>query len=277
MKFKLLTIQLIAIMGITNIANAQNFTSNSQALQQIEKTLIFSDLDEIKAKEQGKSNFVIDKSPSNNQNGSSQVQIVVVEADRGEEIQKKTKMAYSAILVKQYEVAIELYKQILKLEPNDKYIQFSLATAYHELKQYKQAKTIYHDLLRSNPDNKNEIIGNLLDIIIEESPMEAVYFLDKLAAQNPKSADLLARSAMVYDKTGKQDQAILLLDRAIKLDPQNHDYKLNLAIIYDKMKEVKKALPLYKKALRGYKQIDNIDKNQIIIEIQNRIDFITNS
>ncbi len=258
---------------------ADEYASNNEVIKEIEKTLLFDkesrqklDVYE-KRRSSKKSDYTINTSDNSlDEKSDSKVEIIAVDTkSENFGLREKEKLAYNASTIGQYEVAVELYKQIIAAEPENSYSKFSLALIYQKLGQISQAKTIYRDLLKTNPENEEEIVGNLLAILIEESPKDALYLLSRLTAQNPKSAYILAQSAIVYDKMKKYDQAIALLNRAVVLEPKNYTYKYNLAVIYDKSSQSDKALELYSEVAANYS-----DNNQLISieQIQKRIQTI---
>lgn len=256
----------------------QETVSTLEAVDQIQKTLLFSDkASRVRAVK--KESLNIDH--SDNQFNKSDINILITDpsSKTNQQVEQKQKLAHSALVAGQYEVAVELYKQILKSDPKNKYASFSLATCYHKLGQYKQAKTIYYQLLKYEwPDaqTKDELIGNLIDVIVEESPNDAVYLMDKLSSQNPNSAYILAGAAMSYDRINKPDQAILLLKRAINIDPKEIKYKFNLAIIYDKMADYQNALKYYQDVVGNYISSDNLENSIPLEQVRQRIEFIKN-
>lgn len=249
--------------------------SNNILLDNIEKSLIFSkdEVQKIKFHNQN-SEGVLEINRVKPQIGdislnNSKLDVKIVNVDNFDhEIKEKENVAYNAALIGQYEVAIQLYKDILKDDPKNSYVKFSLAVAYQNLNQYSQAKTIYNELLSANPDNKQDIISNLLSILVDESPKEAVYFLTRLATQNPSSPYIMAQLALAYEKIGDFDGAIRFLKQSIRLDSQNILYIFNLAVLYDKSNQKIKAIETYQKVLRNYS--DNIGLASIDV-IEGRI------
>ena len=125
----------------------QETVSTLEAVDQIQKTLLFSDkASRVRAVK--KESLNIDH--SDNQFNKSDINILITDpsSKTNQQVEQKQKLAHSALVAGQYEVAVELYKQILKSDPKNKYASFSLATCYHKLGQYKQAKTIYYQLLK---------------------------------------------------------------------------------------------------------------------------------
>ena len=74
-----------------------------------------------------------------------------------------------------------------------------------------------YQLLKTNPTNQEEIIGNLLSVLVEESPRDAVYLLSRLTVQNPESAYIFAQAAVAYDRIKNYDQAIILLQTLMNI------------------------------------------------------------
>ena len=276
-----------SFLGLRN-SKAADYVPTGEIMRQIEKTLLFDDKakEEIDFYRSQQDKIKKDKSDINIEAGSakkktsgkSKVEIVVFEPKTdGFDIKEKEKLAYNASLIGQHEVAIELYKQILKSEPNNNYTKFCLAVAYQKIGQYQQAQPLYYQLLKSEDYNKEEVIGNLLAIMIESSPRESSYFISNLTLQNPKSAYILAQASIAYERIGDLEKAQNLLERAIHLDGDRIDYKYNLAIIYDKSSDYEKALSVYNEIVRSCKDFNDACPSSIKIdEVSKRIESIKN-
>lgn len=94
------------------------------------------------------------------------------------------------------------------------YAKYSLAVVYQRLSQFKQAKNIYYELLKGEAENKDEIINNIIVILTEESPREAIYMLTRLTIQNPSRHYLFASMALAYEK-------FLITIRRLKIIPKH--------------------------------------------------------
>ncbi len=257
---------------------AADYVSTGDVVKEIEKTLLFDkdareQIDFYQKKTIKRSDINIVANVSDQQSSSANnFDVVVVDPKNGNyDEREKEKIAYNSVLIGQYEVAIELYKQVLAVEPDNKYDKFSLAVVYQKIGQFRQAKALYYELLKSNPENQEEIVGNLLAILVEESPKDAVYLLSRLTIQNPSSAYIFAQAALAYDKVKNYDQAINLLQKAIALDGSNVDYKYNLAVTYDKTGQFDKALESYQDITKDYSEGN---ESVSIDKINNRIESI---
>ncbi len=258
---------------------AENFVLTEDVVKEIEKTLLFDKesrqkTDIYQQKAAKKSSYSINHSDKKDKDSDSNIGMIVVDPKVGNfDIREKEKLAYNSSLIGQYEVAIELYNQVVAAEPTNIYSKFALAVVYQKIGQFRQAKTIYYELLKSDAENKEEVIGNLLAILVEESPKDALYLLSRLTAENPQSSYILAQAALAYDKSKNYDQAISLLKRAISFEPNRADYKYNLAVIYDKTADYDNALTLYSDVMKGY---DGVDQSIPAAQIKKRIEFLRN-
>jgi tetratricopeptide (TPR) repeat protein len=177
--------------------------------------------------------------------------ILVDKVKVDKDMREKEKLAYNSVVVGQYEIALELYKEILKKEPKNNYAKFSMAVVYQRLNQFKLAKNLYYDLLKDSPENKEEIISNIIAIMVEETPREALYLLDRLTKQNPSASFLLANMAMANEKIGNFDEAISNYQKALNIEPNNFNYSYNLAVLYDQKRDFEKAIEMYNLAIKN--------------------------
>jgi tetratricopeptide (TPR) repeat protein len=270
-----LFIILVQMININfTVASTLSNSSNDEIINEIERSLIFNkesreQIDFYKKNRKAKQDaFVIDRSIKSEEkeknkdkkNTGSEIQISVDESKaENYEVREKEKLAYNAVLIGQYEVAIQLYKSILSTEPNNLYAKQSLASVYHKIGQLKQAKNLYYKILKDRPDNQQEISQNLLSIMIEESPHDALYILSRLSSQNPDSAFILAQAGIVNERLKNYDEAINLFEKASNIESNNINYLYNLGTLYDKTKQYEKAIDVYSSVLKISNDSSNKD------------------
>ena len=187
------------------------------------------------------------------------------------DVREKEKLAYNSVLVGQYEIAIQMYKEILQKEPQNLYAKYSLGVVYQRLAQNKQAKNIYYDLLKGDAENKDEIISNIIAILIEESPREAIYMLNRLTIQNPEKHYLFASMALAYEKISDYNSAIKNYTKALDLDYNNIDYCYTLGVLFDQNKEYEKALEMYSMVVKNN---DSSNREIALDSVKRRIEKI---
>lgn len=232
-----------------------NPTNNLKIINKIEQNLMYSDKDDLKSKvkidvKKGEwtKDDLVETKKVNRFKVKKTSKKITAESERDEveaTIAKLKDLAYEATKMREYEIAVKLYKKVLKLNSNDNFAKLSLATSYHMLGQYVQAKPIYIELLPIFP-NSEQLASNLLSIIIQESPYEAIYLLPALAAKYNTSAKIQAQTSVAFTSVERYDTAIQYIQKAINLDEGNYEYKYNLAVLYDLTKRYSQAYTLYK-------------------------------
>lgn len=241
---------IISIFFLICSKTLANELSNQSIIGDIERHLLFNEeTGKIKTNDAtyNGDNTIFDE---DEEEYEPKFDIIVVDANFNKKSKEKKKLAYNSNILGHYEVSIELYKDILAENESDTNALFGLAFSYQNLHQYSEAKELYYDLLRSGGNiDKDKIVNNLLSIIIEENPEEAIFFLTKLSAQHPDSGNLIAKSALTYEKINKTDKAIDLMKRALFLDPSNFQYQYNLAIMLDKKGDYQSAKAMYDRIL----------------------------
>lgn len=193
-------------------------------------------------------------------------------------IKQKEELAYNASLINQDEIAVTLYKQVTRAEPKNTQAKFALAVIYQRMGQWRQAKPLYHSLLKVNLEEaeREQVTGNLLAILVEESPKESLYLLDRLAVENPQSSYILAQAGLAYSTIGQYEKAVNLLNRALKLEPEKTIYKFNLAVVYDRAGDRSKALETYQEVRSAYNSEENSGNGPVIPfeQVNQRIEFL---
>jgi len=273
---------IFSFMFFSHSAFSQDY-SNSEIIRDIEKTFVFDkesreQIDVYRnEKSVRKSDFTIKSGEKTAEKSQEKASVeIFISNPKAEnfDIREKEKLAYNSALIGQDEVAMELYKQVIAVEPENNYSKFSLAVIYQKLGQFRQAKNLYHELLKSDQANKEEIVGNLISILIDESPREAVYMLSRLSIQNSQSPEIFAKLAIAYDKVKDFDNAINAIKTAIVLSPQTIEYKYNLAVIFDKTAQSQQALELYLEVAKNY---SNDAKSVSLAQVQKRIESLQNN
>jgi tetratricopeptide (TPR) repeat protein len=264
-------------------AKAQFDIGNSDLTREIEKSLLFDKSDnekfDVYNNEYG-SNLVDkptlgeiqEKDEEEKKYTPEEMSIVMVDKVKiDKDLREKEKLAYNSVLIGQYEIAIEIYKEILQKEPKNLYAKYSLAVVYQRLNQFKQAKNIYYELLKGDAENKDEVINNIIAILIEESPREAIYMLTRLTIQNPQRHYLFASIALAYEKISDYNSAIKNYTKALELDYGNINYCYNLGVLYDQNKEYEKALEMYSNVVKNN---DTSNRDIALDSVRRRIEKI---
>ncbi len=182
--------------------------------------------------------------------------------------------AYNAVNAGQTETAMEIYKNILANDPNNKSALFALGTLYHRAGQLDSARKLYSKLLSLEPNNR-DALNNFLVLMADEAPEAALEQLSKLEQRDPKFSPIPAQMAIIYEKMGNMDMASEKMFRAIDLAPENLLYRYNLAIMLDKQQKFDEAGKLYRQIVDANMRGETTPGN--IQQIQQRLIYISSA
>lgn len=180
------------------------------------------------------------------QPGSADFQITV--DDRGRQQQASFEAAYASLLAGNTEGALNLYLDVLKDDPGNSFALFGLASTLQRIGWLAEARATYEELLAIEPNNRGAL-ANMMTLISQESPDQALSNLQRLYEINPGFSPIPAQMAVLFAERGNYQEAIRFLKLASDLSPENVMYVYNLAIIYDRLGDVVEARKRYEQVL----------------------------
>lgn len=186
-------------------------------------------------------------------------------------IQKTMEDAYHALMENNIGTAMDRYQMVLEVQPYNNEAKFGLATIYHRMGELAMARDLYADVIKAEPQNL-EALNNLLVLVSQESPQEALGELEQLELRNPDFSPIPAQLAAIHAKMGNLDQAINSIRRASQIEPDNLAYRYNLAVLLDKSGQREDALEIYVALKRAYDRGEDIPAD--IQAIQERLTFL---
>jgi tetratricopeptide (TPR) repeat protein len=152
--------------------------------------------------------------------------------------------------LKSYAKAIEVYKQAIRIEPNDADTHYNLGLAYYQLGFYKDAIEAFKQAIRINPD---EVLahGNLgaaySQLGFYKDAIEAFKQAIRIDPDNALSHVYLG---IAYGELGNLTKAVEAFKQAIRIDPDNANAYDNLGIAYGELGNLTKAVEAFKQAIR---------------------------
>lgn len=158
--------------------------------------------------------------------------------------------AYRSLLRGDYHTALNTYESILELDPQNLQALLGRATALHKLRRLEDAESAYERVLGMDPGNQ-QALTNVLAIIAEGSPREALARLRDLERSAPTFSPVAAQLGLVYGRIGMTEAAIASMSRAVALEPTNLLYRYNLAILLDHSGQAQDAAAAYQHVLEG--------------------------
>ena len=136
--------------------------------------------------------------------------------------------------LKNYEVSIESFKNVLKLKPDHKDASFNLGVIHFETKKYELAEKIFDTYLKSFGKD-TEAHRYLLQIFLITNQLNKADTLSAmLCVNNPNEAFLFYERARILTKLFKYNEAIDYYEKCLKIYPDFNDAFKNMAILLKK-------------------------------------------
>ncbi|SOE00036.1 tetratricopeptide repeat protein [Caenispirillum bisanense] len=157
--------------------------------------------------------------------------------------------AYTDLVRGNYGAALQTYTAIAERDPREVAALAGRAAALHKLRRVDEAQAAYERVLALQPDNR-EALANMITLIGDSAPRDAVRRLEALQAQAPDFSPVPAQLGMLYARLGDVDRAAAALRRAIGLSPDNALYHYNLAVVTDRAGRRADALRAYQQVLQ---------------------------
>ena len=148
-----------------------------------------------------------------------------------------------------FTLAIDLYKKILNINPNNLKAIFLLGTLFAQIKKFKEAEEFLSKLIKINPRIADA--HNNLGLVFKELGEldKAETSIKKAIELNPKHADAHNNLGLLFKELGEIDKSKISHEKAIELNPKHADAYNNLASLYKKFGEFKKSEIFYEKAI----------------------------
>ena len=149
-----------------------------------------------------------------------------------------------------FEVAENIYKEILKKDPNHFQTISLLGTLSIQIKNYERAKQLLHKAIKIQPNNAN--VYNNLGTLFKElrEYQKAINYFQKAIAIQPNQADAFYNLGVAYKELGEFQKAISCYQKVIQIYPNYADAHNNLGVELKKLGDYQKAIICYEKAIQ---------------------------
>lgn len=153
--------------------------------------------------------------------------------------------------------AIDMYREVLKMNPDHFDALFNLTSAYLQTGAYNKAYPIAADLHLRSPDNYQATLNMAIAQIGIGRPAEAIQLLDEVAAQqNAPLFEVYFHKGVAHRHLGHLAKAIVWYKKAEQLNPSNASLFFNLAVAFDQQIEYARAVHYYQKYLQESRNSD---------------------
>jgi tetratricopeptide (TPR) repeat protein len=148
-----------------------------------------------------------------------------------------------------YDVALIYFNKALKYNPKNIEILEKKATALTKLKNFQEAYEIYKNLLKNDPEDTyyQFMCKNLITIL--KSKSEELWYYEFLAQEIP-STDIQLQLAKYYFSNDKVASAQELLEKLYQREPENLEVSLSLVDCYNFRGWNQQAIDLLEKILQ---------------------------
>ncbi|BFM40971.1 tetratricopeptide repeat protein [Synechocystis sp. LKSZ1] len=150
-------------------------------------------------------------------------------------------LASNLSLIQKYENAIEVYQEILNLNPNHSFAWHSLALCYYNLDQYFEAKLSINKAIELNPDfvQNYHTLGLILEKMSKDD--EAIFFYQKAINKDYVFLDSYTSLAHLYIKKNQPEKSIEIYEKFLEYSPQNSFVLEELGKIYQSIENNTRA------------------------------------
>lgn len=156
--------------------------------------------------------------------------------------------AQRALKLKRYPAALELYEKLYKSNPKNRQILMGLAVAQQYNGFNESAIATYEELLKMSPNHTGAIV-NLMGLLERSQPEMALRKLQDLWDRNGRNPSIAAQLGLLSAKLYDYDASQRYLGIAASLEPHNPLHYYNMAIIFDQQASYDSAIEYYQKAL----------------------------
>jgi tetratricopeptide (TPR) repeat protein len=165
--------------------------------------------------------------------------------------------------------AIQMYKQVIRVNPDHRDALFNLSSAYIQLTNYSDAYPLLKQLEMSDHRNPDILVNLAIAEIGLGRPAEAIHLLDSAANQceEPQFGIYFHRAAAL-SQLGKLEEARISYKKAEKLNTSHNNLIFNLAVLSDKLQRYDDAIHYYDKFLQQNNTLSPHDKKSIEARIR---------
>ncbi len=156
--------------------------------------------------------------------------------------------AYQAYNAGDLARAHDNYRQVLRSNPDNRDALLGLAALETQAKRYDAADRYYTRLLELDPRDAHAQAG-LIGLRGQADPLAAESRLKNMIAAQPEASFLHFTLGNQFAAQGRWAEAQQAYFHAYASDPEHADFAYNLAISLDRMHQTKPALEYYRRAL----------------------------
>jgi len=166
------------------------------------------------------------------------------------DIDRSIKLAYEFQNQGKLDQAESIYKEILKVQPDNTTIYYNLGIICQDQQRSDEAVFYYKETLKINP-NLADAYFNIAGILYSKGLFDdAISNYQRALELDPASADICNNLGSVFKAKGQHKEAITYFQRALRADPNYDKAYNNLGIAFIDDGQPDKAISCFEKALQ---------------------------
>jgi tetratricopeptide (TPR) repeat protein len=146
--------------------------------------------------------------------------------------------------------AENIYREILKDEPNNYATLHFLGILQYQLRNYDSAIEYIEKALQINPEDTGANYNLGLAFKEKGELDKAIACYQKAVQLDPNFADAYYNSGTAFQEKGQYDEAVACYEKALRIDPNLSGVYYNLGIIFQEKGQYDEAITYYQKALQ---------------------------
>jgi len=138
--------------------------------------------------------------------------------------------------------AIEEFKEVLELDPDDVETHYHLGNAYADKEMFDEAISIYKEAIERNPEFVDAYLS-LSTLYLDMNMVdEAISLCNQAISVNPEDSFLCFHLGEAYVQNEQHEEAITAFNKAISINPMDPETQYRLAESYYETKQYDLAL-----------------------------------
>ena len=160
--------------------------------------------------------------------------------------------------------AIQMYQQVLVVEPNHQKASFNLASAYIQTEAYAKAYSLLIKLKSRDPLNPDILLNLAIVEIGMGKPAMALPLLERASkhVKQPQFGIYFHRAAAL-SRLGRLEEARSFYKKSETLNPRHPTLIFNLAVLCDKLQKYDEAVGYYQTFLQSSEKLPEHEKKNI--------------
>ena len=138
--------------------------------------------------------------------------------------------------------AIEEFKEVLELDPDDIETHYHLGNAYADKEMFDEAISIYKKVIEKNPEFIDAYLSLSTLYLDMDMVDEAISLCNQAISANPDDSFLCFHLGEAYVRNEQYEEAITAFNKAISINPMDPETQYRLAESYYETKQYDLAL-----------------------------------